>query len=444
MSEHVERLGGRYRLLRPLGQGGMGRVWHAHDELLARDVAVKEVVPPVGMAENEVEVFTSRTLREARAAARISHPGVATVYDVLEERGHPWIIMQFVPSRPLGGLIAERGGLPAERVARIGLDLLRALRAAHAVGVLHRDVKPDNVLLAHDGSAVLTDFGLAALDEDASVTRSGMVVGTPAYMAPERATGGPSLPASDLWSLGALLYAAVEGLSPFHRSHVLATLGAVVHDEPPPMVKAGTLAPVIHGLLRKEPSERMSLDEAEALLLAAVHDGRLRSPADLPSEPVSPASETSVSPSTAARPWRSRLFPAAVAALVVAALTTSLQSGAPATPSAARPAVPPAADVPSDSSVDAPVKAPVKAPVESVSPSPAVRRSSAEPAPHAATRKTRRQSTGESTGENTGVSTASASPRRPTIVAEPTDRKKAQPGKGNKRDKDKGKGKGGR
>ncbi|MEV4064202.1 serine/threonine-protein kinase [Nonomuraea dietziae] len=441
MSEHVERLGGRYRLLRPLGQGGMGRVWHAHDELLARDVAAKEVVPPVGMAENEVEVFTSRTLREARAAARISHPGVAAVYDVLEERGHPWIIMQFVPSRPLGGLIAERGGLPAERVARIGLDVLRALRAAHAVGVLHRDVKPDNVLLAHDGSAVLTDFGLAALDEDASVTRSGMVVGTPAYMAPERATGGPSLPASDLWSLGALLYAAVEGLSPFHRSHVLATLGAVVHDEPPPMVKAGALAPVIHGLLRKDPSDRMSLDEAEALLLAAVHDGRLRSTVDLPPEPVSAASETSVSASTVARPWRSRLFPAAVAALVVAALTTSLQSGAPPTPSAARPAVPPASAAPSDFSVDVPVKAPVK----SVSPSPTVRRSSAEPAPHATTRKTRRQSTGESTGENTGVSTASAFPRRPAVVAEPTDRKKAQPGKGNKRDDtNKGKGKSGR
>ncbi|WP_206068805.1 serine/threonine-protein kinase [Nonomuraea composti] len=261
-------VGGRYRLLRTIGKGGMGMVWHAHDEVLGRDVAVKEVLPPPNMSGPEREEFAVRTFREARAAGRVAHPGVATVYDVLEERGHPWIVMQLVQSRTLGALIREEGPMPPAQAAGIGLQLLEALRAAHAAGVLHRDVKPDNVLLSQDGRAVLTDFGIATTEDEAPVTRTGILVGTPAFMAPERAAGGRATPASDLWSVGVTLYLAVEGHSPFQRDTALATLGAVMHAEPRPLARAGVLAPVLLGLLRKDPAERMSLEEAERRLTA--------------------------------------------------------------------------------------------------------------------------------------------------------------------------------
>ncbi|MGW5684437.1 serine/threonine-protein kinase [Nonomuraea sp. NPDC003754] len=263
MSESSEIIGGRYRLLKTIGRGGMGTVWQAHDEVLGRDVAVKEVVPPPDLPGPEREVFTVRTLREARAAGRVAHPGVATVYDVVEDAGHPWIVMELVRSRTLGAMVRDAGPLEPARVAAIGVELLGALRAAHAVGVLHRDVKPDNVLLAEDGRAVLTDFGIATTEDDVPVTRTGVLVGTPAYIAPERAAGGSALPASDLWSLGVTLYTVVEGHSPFQRGHPLATMAAVMHEEPLPMSTAGPLAPVISGLLRKDPAERMGLDEAE-------------------------------------------------------------------------------------------------------------------------------------------------------------------------------------
>ncbi|MEV0203426.1 serine/threonine-protein kinase, partial [Nonomuraea sp. NPDC050691] len=263
-------VGGRYRLLRTIGQGGMGTVWHAHDEVLGRDVAVKEIHPPPDLNGPERDVFSVRTFREARAAGRVAHPGVAAVYDVLEEGGHPWIVMQLVRSRTLGELVRDEGPLPQARVAEIGLQLLEALRAAHAAGVLHRDVKPDNVLLAEDGRAVLTDFGIATTEDEAPVTRTGILVGTPAFMAPERAAGGQAVPESDLWSLGVTLYVAVEGHSPFQRAHALATLGAVLHSEPPPLARAGALGPVLLGLLHKDPARRMSLDEARWRLHAVV------------------------------------------------------------------------------------------------------------------------------------------------------------------------------
>ncbi|MGW3344191.1 serine/threonine-protein kinase [Nonomuraea rubra] len=261
-------VGGRYRLLRTIGKGGMGMVWHAHDEVLGRDVAVKEVLPPPNMTGPERDEFAVRTFREARAAGRVAHPGVATVYDVLEERGHPWIVMQLVHSRTLGALIRDEGPMPPAKVAGIGLQLLEALRAAHAAGVLHRDVKPDNVLLTDDGRAVLTDFGIATTEDEAPVTRTGILIGTPAFMAPERAAGGRARPASDMWSLGVTLYMAVEGDSPFQRDNALATLGAVMHAEPRPPARAGALAPVLHGLLHKDPSGRLSLDDAERRLAA--------------------------------------------------------------------------------------------------------------------------------------------------------------------------------
>ncbi|TMR88209.1 serine/threonine-protein kinase, partial [Nonomuraea basaltis] len=266
MSDSAGTIGGRYRLLRTIGKGGMGTVWQAHDEVLGRDVAVKEVLPPPDLTGPEREVFAVRTFREARAAGRVAHPGVATVYDVLEERGHPWIVMQLVRSRTLGDLIRDDGPMPPLQAANIGLQLLEALRAAHAAGVLHRDVKPDNVLLAEDGRAVLTDFGIATTEDEAPVTRTGILIGTPAFMAPERAAGGRARPASDLWSLGVTLYMAVEGHSPFQRDNALATLGAVMHAELEPLARAGVLGPVVLGLLRKDPAERMTLEEAERRL----------------------------------------------------------------------------------------------------------------------------------------------------------------------------------
>ncbi|QYC40701.1 Serine/threonine-protein kinase PrkC [Nonomuraea coxensis DSM 45129] len=266
-------VGGRYRLLKAIGKGGMGKVWQAHDEVLGRDVAVKEVVPPPDLTGPEREVFARRTFREARAAGRVAHPGVATVYDVLEEDGHPWIVMQLVRSRTLGEAIREDGPLEPYDTARIGVHLLQALRAAHAAGVLHRDVKPDNVLLAEDGRTVLTDFGIATTEDDSTVTRTGVLIGTPAFIAPERAAGGRASAASDLWSLGVTLYQAVEGHSPFQRTNPLTTLGAVMHAEPEPAARAGVLAPVLSGLLRKNPAERMTLDEAERRLTTILMGG---------------------------------------------------------------------------------------------------------------------------------------------------------------------------
>ncbi|NUP66876.1 MAG: protein kinase [Nonomuraea sp.] len=269
-------LAGRYRLLSELGHGGMGRVWRAHDELLDRQVAVKEVTldhPPGA----ERERLLGRTMREARLAARLSHPHIAAVYDVVVADERPWIVLQLVPARNLADVIAERGPLPVAEAARVGLQVLQALRAAHADGIVHRDVKPGNILLNGDRHALLTDFGLATtLDDEAHLTQSGMVVGTPAYIAPERLRGGPATPKADLWSLGATLYAAVEGHSPFPHSGQVAALTAVLTASPAPFQQAGPLAPVIAGLLEKDPARRMDAPEAHRRLT------RLASPPDTP------------------------------------------------------------------------------------------------------------------------------------------------------------------
>ncbi|WP_158558333.1 serine/threonine-protein kinase [Spongiactinospora gelatinilytica] len=294
MSDSQERgqlVGRRYRLVEPIGRGGMGTVWRAHDETLGRDIAIKKINPPPDLSEPERAAFTTRTFREARAAGRISHPGVAAVYDVLEERGHPWIAMELVPSTTLGAAIRERGALPAMEVARIGVQVIAALRAAHLAGVLHRDVKPDNVLLTPDQRAVLTDFGIATMEGESPMTRTGMLVGTPAFMAPERAAGGGAVRASDLWSLGATLYLAVEGRSPFHRGHALATLAAILHEEPPPMSHGGALAPVIGALLRKEPRERPTAEQAAGLLQAVLSGLGADSTAPIPVAAVQAATD---------------------------------------------------------------------------------------------------------------------------------------------------------
>jgi hypothetical protein len=246
----------------------MGIVWRAHDELLDRPVAVKEVRYNGAVGE-ELADLNRRTMREARAAGRLTHPNVVVVHDVIEEDGRPWIVMQLVPSRSLGQVIREEGPLPPKRVAEIGLEVLKALRSAHAMGVLHRDVKPENVLLADDGRVVLTDFGIARVETDSTMTRTGLV-GTPAFMPPERLRGAPAQRESDLWALGATLYAAVEGRPPHDKGAPLPTMHAVLMDEPEPAVHAGRLAPLIERLLRKDPAERPGYDQIERMLREAL------------------------------------------------------------------------------------------------------------------------------------------------------------------------------
>ena len=247
----------------------MGRVWRARDEVLHRDVAIKELVPPPGLTDDERREMRERSLREARAIARLNHINVVRIFDVLRTDGDPWIVMEYVPSRSLQAVIATEGRLPPARVAEIGLGMLAALRAAHRAGVVHRDIKPANVLLADDGRVVLTDWGLATMPGDPTVTRTGLVLGSPAYIAPERARDGTAGPRSDMWSLGATLYAAVEGQSPFARPSALATLAALATEPPAPARKAGPLRPVLNGLLRKDPAERIGPDEADRLLRRA-------------------------------------------------------------------------------------------------------------------------------------------------------------------------------
>ncbi len=245
----------------------MGRVWRARDELLGRDVAVKEITPG-GMSRTELGDLRERAIREARAIAQINHPNVVRIFDVVEKDGAPWIIMELVPSRSLFEVLIDDGPMTPQQAAKVGLDVLAALTAAHRVGILHRDVKPANVLLASDGRVVLTDFGLATLVGDATMTRTGIVIGSPAYLAPERAADEPADAKGDLWSLGAVLFTAVEGEPPYVRSSPMATLAALMVEPPPIPKKAGPLHPVIEALLRKNPAERADAVEAERLLRA--------------------------------------------------------------------------------------------------------------------------------------------------------------------------------
>ncbi|XRQ11433.1 serine/threonine-protein kinase [Actinomadura welshii] len=261
-------LAGRYRLESVVGRGGMGTVWRARDETLDRDVAVKEVVLPSGLSDEDRENRHRRTLREARASARLNHPGVVTVHDVVDEDDRPWIVMELVRARSLQDVVDEDGPLPPARAAGIGRQIAGALRAAHAIGILHRDVKPANVLVADEDRAVLTDFGIAQLAGDATITSTGLLIGSPAYMSPERVNGEPATPASDLWALGATLYAATEGRAPHHRGDAMAVLAAVLTQDVPPPRNAGPLAPVLTGLLERDPVRRLSGDRAEEALKA--------------------------------------------------------------------------------------------------------------------------------------------------------------------------------
>lgn len=247
----------------------MGRVWKASDEVLHREVAIKELVPPPGLTTEERQEMRERSLREARAIARLNNANVVRIFDVLRTDGDPWIVMEYVPSRSLQDVLAQDGPVSATRAAEIGIGMLGALRAAHRSGVVHRDVKPANVLLAEDGRVVLTDFGLATVPGDPNVTRTGLVLGSPAYIAPERARDGTAGPEADLWSLGATLYAAVEGQSPFARPSAIGTLAALATEPVPTPRRGGALKPVLNGLLRKDPTARINAEEAERLLRRA-------------------------------------------------------------------------------------------------------------------------------------------------------------------------------
>ncbi|NRQ30550.1 protein kinase [Nonomuraea sp. NN258] len=270
----------------PVGRGGMGMVWHAHDVLLDRDVAVKELILPFGLDHAGKQVAHRRMLREARSAARLTHPGIVTVHDVVEEDGRPWIVMELVRAWSLEQAVRQSGPLPVVQAAEIGIRVLDALRHAHAAGILHRDIKPGNVLLTSD-RVVLTDFGIAAIEGDVTITQTGLLMGSPAYVPPERLSGQPLAQAADLWSFGATLYAAVEGRPPYEGPDAIAVLGAVLTQEPIRAQRAGALGPVIEGLLRKNPAERLTSSQVGEMLehiLRSHGSARPRNPETLPSQ----------------------------------------------------------------------------------------------------------------------------------------------------------------
>ncbi|NGO43887.1 serine/threonine-protein kinase [Streptomyces ureilyticus] len=277
---------GRYRLLEPVGQGGMGRVWRAADELLDRPVAVKELRLDAAGAE-ELEVRRERALREARASARIDHPNVVRVYDVAEEDDRLWIVMELVEAPSLARTVVEHGPLDVHETARIGLALAEALCPVHTAGVLHRDIKPGNVLLGPGGRVVLTDFGIAALQDAQGLTQAGVIVGSPEYIPPERISGRPQGSPSDLWSLGATLCTALTGHSPFERAGTLATLAAVMYEEPQLPPEDGPLTPLLRGLLARDPAARPDVGEVVRFLSRV-----LAGPPAEPVEPIEPTEPT--------------------------------------------------------------------------------------------------------------------------------------------------------
>ncbi|WP_159062452.1 serine/threonine-protein kinase, partial [Streptomyces caniscabiei] len=276
-------LAGRYRIVEQLGRGGMGVVWRAVDEVLHREVALKELRTYTDAGAPELADLGLRMQREARAAARVRHPGVVAVHDVAEVDGRPLIVMELVDGPSLDDVLNDRGLLDPREAAAIGAKVMDALAAAHRVGVLHRDVKPGNILLDRSGRVVLTDFGIATMENpgDGSathLTRSGELVGSLDYLAPERAQGNDPGPASDVWALGATLYAAVEGSSPFRRTSTWSTLTAIVSDALPEPRRAGPLGPVLRQLMDKRPEFRPDADRARELLEAVAAGDPLGSP----------------------------------------------------------------------------------------------------------------------------------------------------------------------
>jgi len=266
VSDEGRLIAGRYLILDRIGRGGMATVWRAHDELLGRQVAVKKLHSQPQLDDAELVTLFERARREAHSAARISHPNVVVVHDVVDDEGRPTIVMEYVRSTTLADRIKAYGTVPLDEVARIGRGVIAALRAAHRAGVLHRDVKPANVLLAEDGRVVLTDFGIAQAVETSALTRTGQLVGSVDFMAPERLVGAKPGPEADLWALGATLFEAVEGRSPFLRETVAQTMYAIAMEPAPEVRGAGPLTPLIQGLLVAKPADRLSAEDAERML----------------------------------------------------------------------------------------------------------------------------------------------------------------------------------
>ncbi|WP_371669671.1 serine/threonine protein kinase [Streptomyces sp. NBC_00289] len=307
-------IAGRYRLLDKIGHGGMGTVWRAKDETMDREVAVKEPRLPDHLPERERANAFERMRREARAAARLDHPAVVNVHDVAVLDGQPWIVMELVRGRSLGAALQE-GTIGAREAAKIGLEVLGALEAAHAAGILHRDVKPDNVLLGHNDRIVLTDFGIAQIEGETNLTDTGGFVGSPEFIAPERVLGQRPGPASDLWSLGVVLYTATEGVSPFRRTNTPATLQSVLNATPaPPNAARGPLADAINGLLNKDPAHRPNTEQVRRLLEQAA-----RPPEPAPTR-IAPIAEPAGRQIRLGRKGWIGIGAAVVAAAVVAAL----------------------------------------------------------------------------------------------------------------------------
>jgi hypothetical protein len=341
-------LADRYALTSEIGRGGMGVVWGAEDTRLQRQVAIKEVSLPHELQGKDSDAVLARVMREARAAGRLSHPSAVTVFDVFEEDGTAYIVMELVDSPTLAALVASRGPLDERTVAEVGLQILGALERAHAAGIVHRDVKPDNVMVTEDGRAKLADFGIASLKGDPTITATGILLGSPSYMAPEQAQDAESGPAADLWALGATLYFAVEGVAPFDRGKPIPTLAAVVYDDPRPPQRARGLRAPIMDLLSKSPEDRPDVDTLRRALEAIARDVDARStalagavrtaPAPLPggdeaaSDDVSAGSlwdrEAAPGPRRssfgAAAPGSRRALPLVAGAVVVAALVAGL------------------------------------------------------------------------------------------------------------------------
>ncbi|MFI9574718.1 serine/threonine-protein kinase [Microbispora rosea] len=307
--QHPRPLADRYELRTRIGRGTMGTVWRAYDRSLGREIAVKEIRQDPSLSPRQRQELRERMMREGRMAARVSHPSVATIHDVIVSDGIPWIIMELVEGRSLEQVIDEEGPLPPRLVAEIGYDLLGALRAAHAQDILHRDVKPANVLLTDTGRVVLTDFGIAKALGDHALTQTGMVIGSPGYTAPERARGEYTGPESDLWSLGATLYFAVEGRPAYERSTVGETLAALMTEEADPPAQAGPLRQVLDGLLVKDHTARLTPERAAAMLrlIADTPTGSIPAvtAAPAPPPPPTPAHDATARPDgngSAARP----------------------------------------------------------------------------------------------------------------------------------------------
>ncbi|MCG5216183.1 serine/threonine-protein kinase [Streptosporangium sp. KLBMP 9127] len=313
----ARRLAGRYRLLNPLGEGALGTVWLAADDVLGRDVAVKEVRLPPGLEESRRREICEAAVREANVAARLKHPSIVTVHDVLIEDGSPWLVMELLSGTSLAETVRQQGPLPPHQVARAGMHLLSALTVAHAAGVVHRDVKPSNVFLTRTGRAVLTDFGMAAIEGEPSANRTMHLVGAPAFIAPERLRGEPDGPAGDLWSLGATLYFGVEGVAPHHSESPIRVLTMVLTEPPRLPERAGPLGPILMRLLGSEPADRPPAAVTADILRGIA--GVRRQPPDTPPTPA----VRQAAPPAPRRRRTGLVLAAAVAALAAIAAGTA-------------------------------------------------------------------------------------------------------------------------